>query len=611
MTVRTGLEVSKLRVSGGLGDQARYIVDDAAISVAPGESVAIVGESGSGKSMTVKALVGLLPRGLEASGSATFDELDLLAMQEREWRSARGQRIGLIMQNPFTMLNPVFRCGRIIEESLPAVDRKRLSKAGRRAEVVRRLAEVGIDDESVIDRYPFQLSGGMRQRIAIAAALAREPELLIADEPSTALDVTTQREILALIKKLQIARGMGLILITHDLRIAFSMCDRVQVMYAGVMVETANSELLEEEPLHPYTQGLLLSEPPADRRVEKLTAIPGTVPVASDVAKVCPFSTRCAWATEVCRSGRPNLVGVAPGRESRCVRIDEIRAEMRSVRQNASAPALHAAPTAAVAPLVTMTDARKEFRDGRSTFVALNSVSLTLGAGLGIGLVGESGSGKTTLGRVIAGLETVTAGSIETNGIDASDWSRLHKRERQKLRSTVQMIFQDSYSSLNPMHTIGAALAEAVKIHEPSLRDVRPRVVELLDSVGLDSEYAQRKPSALSGGQHQRVAIARALAARPRLLICDEPVAALDVSVQAQVLNLFSKIRDEYGIGYLFITHDLSIVRQVVDEVHVMQRGSIVESGEVNQVLGDPTHPYTKSLIASIPTAAAGWLGND
>jgi peptide/nickel transport system ATP-binding protein len=602
------LQVQDLEISVSAEGGPRPIVADLALSVAPGESVAIVGESGSGKSMTAKAIIGLLPRGASASGKATFGDTDLLSLREKEWQSVRGQRIGLIMQNPFTMLNPVARCGRIIEESLRPEDRKRMSRAERRAEAVRRLAEVGISDETVVDRYPFQLSGGMRQRVAIAAALAREPELLIADEPSTALDVTTQREILALIKRLQVDRGMGLILITHDLRIAFSMCDRVMVMYAGLMVETGAAAALEREPLHPYTQGLLLSEPPADRRVAELVAIPGSVPPADDVSHVCPFSTRCAWAEPACLDGRPPLREVEPDRQTRCLRIEDLRASMAEVRAAVQVAAPTPDPADGTA-LVTVREARKEFGGGRRPVVALDSVSIEVRPGEGVGLVGESGSGKTTLGRSIAGLETLTSGSVTIDGIDASDWSRLSRRDQKHLRSTVQMIFQDPYSSLNPRRSIGATLAEAITVRDPKAQNVRAGVAELLQSVGLEPEYAQRKPSALSGGQHQRVAIARALAVHPQLLICDEPVAALDVSVQAQVLNLFTSVRERYGIGYLFITHDLSIVRQVVERLYVMHRGTVVEAGGVEAVLSDPQHAYTAALIASVPSTSASWLG--
>lgn len=602
------LSVTGLRIHGGVGPDGRTVVSDMELTITGGESVAIVGESGSGKSMTAKALVGLLPRGLVASGSASFQGRDLLSMHENEWRTIRGQKIGLVMQNPFTMLNPVFRCERIIVESLPAAVRKGMSRADRRREAIRRLAEVGITDESVIDRYPFQLSGGMRQRVAIAAALAGEPEVLIADEPSTALDVTTQREILALIKQLQVARGMGLVLITHDLRIAFSMCDRVKVLYAGLMVEAGTAAELEAEPLHPYTQGLLLSEPPADHRVAELVAVPGSVPSADEVADMCPFSTRCAWVTPDCRSGRPSLRVLEAGRATRCIRIDEISSSMTAERESARAEAVPLADDDDVEPLIVVRDAKKTFASGKRDVLALDSVSIRVGPGEGVGLVGESGSGKTTLGRSIAGLETLTSGSIEIGGIDASDWSNVSKRDQRRLRGLVQMIFQDPYSSLNPKRTIGSTLAEAVLVQEPGARNVTGKVIELLESVGLDGDYAQRKPVALSGGQHQRVAIARALAVRPQLLICDEPVAALDVSVQAQVLNLFSTLRDEHGIGYLFITHDLSIVRQVVERIYVMHRGRVVESGRVDDVLASPSHEYTAALIQSVPTSSGDWL---
>lgn len=602
------LHVRNLGISVGTGTPPRTIVADMELDVAPGESVAIVGESGSGKSMTAKALIGLLPRGVSATGEATFGEYDLLALREKDWQSVRGQKIGLIMQNPFTMLNPIARCGRIIEESLRPEDRKRMNKAQRRAEAVRRLAEVGIHDETVVDRYPFQLSGGMRQRVAIAAALAREPELLIADEPSTALDVTTQREILALIKRLQVARGMGLILITHDLRIAFSMCDRVTVLYAGLMVEAGAAAAIEHEPLHPYTQGLLLSEPPADRRVAELVAIPGSVPPAHEVTDVCPFSTRCAWVEPECRDGRPPLREVEPDRTTRCLRIEDLRQTMVELRAAVQAPTPPPEVTTGLQTLVTVRDARKEFGSASKPVVALDSVSIEVRPGEGVGLVGESGSGKTTLGRSIAGLETLTSGSIEIDGVDASDWSALSRQDQKHLRSTVQMIFQDAYSSLNPKRSIGSALAEAITVRDPKARNVSAGVAELLKSVGLEAEYAQRKPSALSGGQHQRVAIARALAVHPKLLICDEPVAALDVSVQAQVLNLFTSVRERYGIGYLFITHDLSIVRQVVERVYVMHRGTVVEEGAVDAVLAHPEHAYTAQLMASIPTTSGSWL---
>jgi peptide/nickel transport system ATP-binding protein len=624
------LDVRDLRVSSGGGGRNRpgrpgqlaTIVSSISLTLQPGETIGIVGESGSGKSMTAKAVTGLLPPGITASGEVRYSGRNLLALSEREWRAVRGREIGLILQDPFTMLNPVLRCGTIIAESLPRAAGGGHRRDGRRSEAVRRLAEVGIADPTVADRYPFQLSGGMRQRVAIAAALARDPRVLIADEPSTALDASTQQDILALIKRVQRARGMGLVLITHDLRVAFAMCDRIYVLYAGSLLETAPAGELEAEPLHPYSHGLLLSEPPADHRVRDLVSIPGSVPAPDQVAGTCPFAPRCRWATAACERAAPPLVevalteaaltgpalaGIPRGRLSACVRLPEIRAEMTALRiragQRAAAP-----PGRSGTPLIQVSELRKVFHQGSRTVTALDGVSVEVSDGESVGLVGESGSGKTTLARVLAGLEPATSGQVTIDGIPAADWRSLAGRDRRRLRGTVQIVFQDPYSSLNPMHTVGAALAEAVTIHDPAARNVRGQVGDLLQSVGLPAGYAQRRPVALSGGERQRVAIARALAVRPRVLICDEPVSALDVSVQAQILNLLSAIRAERGIGYLFITHDLSIVRQITDYLYVMHHGRVVESGPTDQVLASPSDAYTIKLLDSVPRAEAGWL---
>jgi peptide/nickel transport system ATP-binding protein len=605
------LEVDGLSVERPRRDGADTIVTSVSLSLRAGETIGIVGESGSGKSMTARAITGLLPSGLVARGEVRYGGRNLLTQREGQWQAIRGGEIGLVMQDPFTMLNPVLRCGRILEESLP--DRRRLGRAQRRAEIARRLAEVGITDEGVAERYPFQLSGGMRQRVAIAAALARGPQVLIADEPSTALDVATQREILALIKDIQEARGMGLILITHDLRVAFAMCDRIYVLYAGSLVEAAPAAELQAEPLHPYSHGLLLSEPPADHRVRELAVIPGTVPSPGQVAGSCTFAPRCRWAAGMCRESAPALAEVTlpeigPGRLSACARLAEIRAEMSEVREQAEQEA-HTAPAGrAESGLISVRDVRKVFRQGGRTVAAVDGVSLEVGAGESVGLVGESGSGKTTLARLLVGLERVTSGEITIDGTGASDWAALSPAERRRLRGIIQIVFQDPYSSLNPVRTIGATLAEAITTHNPKARAVPAQVGDLLASVGLPAAYAQRKPFALSGGERQRVAIARALAARPRVLVCDEPVSALDVSVQAQILNLLAALRADRGIGYLFITHDLSIVRQITDYLYVMRRGRLVESGPTEQVLTSPRDPYTIQLIESVPSPEAGWL---
>ena len=601
------LEAAGLRIESRINGVVRTIVSELDLHLSAGETIGIVGESGSGKSMTARALIGLLPGGLSAQGSVRLDGRDLLTLSQRELSGIRGREIVLMLQDPFTMLNPVTRCGVQVTETLRA-DGARLGRRARRAEAVRRLAEVGIPDAA--DRYPFELSGGMRQRVAIAAALASDPRILIADEPSTALDVTTQAEILALLKSLQKSRSMGLVLITHDLRVAFSTCDRLYVLYAGSLLEVGDAAAVEAEPMHPYTHGLLLSEPPADRRLTDLVAIPGTVAVPDDVAEICALAPRCRWAQSACVEGKPPLMTVAAGHLSACVRLDEIRPEMRALRDKAERPADPESASGAPTTLVTVTDLRKVFADssgrrGRAPVTALGGVSILIGEHESVGLVGESGSGKTTLARCLVGLETATSGEIVIDGIAAEDYRPLSGKDLQRLRRTVQIVFQDPYSSLNPLRTVGATLQEATDLYEGRKRDAGRAVQELLERVGLPASYAQRKPVALSGGERQRVAIARALAVRPRLIICDEPVSALDVSVQAQILNLFRTLRDDLGMAYLFVTHDLAVVRQIVDRVYVLHRGKVVESGPVATVLDDPQDDYTARLIESMPRSPA------
>ncbi|MGW7207562.1 dipeptide ABC transporter ATP-binding protein [Streptomyces sp. NPDC054837] len=600
------LNVSGLTVMHKTSAHTSTVVSGVDLTIAAGEMIAVVGESGSGKSVTAKAIMGLLPQGLHASGTIAFDGKNLMDMGPRQRRAMRGNAIGMILQDPFTMLNPVMRVGRILVESLPP-ELARRPRAEKRQEAVRRLAEVGIDDPSVVDRYPFQLSGGMRQRVAIAAALACDPEILIADEPSTALDVTTQHEILSLIKELQRSRGMGVMLITHDLRLAFGTCDRVHVFYAGSLLEVAPSADLEHEPLHPYSHGLLLSEPPADRKLREMLSIPGSVPAPDDVADGCAFAPRCRWATDVCTESAPELVSVGGGRWSRCVRLADIRDEMVEIRSRVEAGVDELpTPDQTRDQLVQVRDVVKQFDNGKGGVRAVDGVSINIAAGQSVGIVGESGSGKTTLARMLIGLETASGGEIEIDGVSATDWSALSRRDARRLRGTVQMVFQDPYSSLNPMRTIGWTLQEAIRTHDPKAADMSAQVGDLLETVGLPASYAQRKPVALSGGERQRVAIGRALAARPQLLICDESVSALDMSVQAQILNLFGKLREERGIGYLFITHDLAIVRQVADYIYVMHRGRVVEHGPTGDVLDRPKAPYTRKLIDSVPRSD-GW----
>ena len=398
---------------------------------------------------------------------------------------------------------------------------------------------------------------------------------------------------------------MGLILITHDLRVAFSVCARVYVLYAGTIVETAPAPELERRPLHPYSLGLLTSDPPVDRTLAQLPVIEGSVPEPDDVAGMCVFAPRCRWVADRCRASAPPLVGVGPRRQSACVRIPEI-ADTLVAALDALLAEREPAPAAEEQerPLVAVEGLTKVFAGGRSgrQVHALRGVSLTIGRGESVGLVGESGSGKTTLGRCLVGLERPTGGTIRVDGVGEASAATGFTLGGE-LRKTVQMVFQDPYSSLDPKQSAGKALAEVLHANGYARDGTDVRVRELLRQVGLPASYARRLPSTLSGGERQRVAIARALAVGPRLIVFDEPVSALDVSVQAQVLNLLAELRTRLGLSYLFITHDLAVVRQVVDRVYVCHRGLIVEEGAITEVLERPSHEYTARLIASVPAS--------
>ncbi|MEV8634133.1 ABC transporter ATP-binding protein [Streptosporangium sp. NPDC051023] len=568
----------------------RTLLSEVSFEVAPGESVAIVGESGSGKSLTVRAMLGLLPRGLEAAGRVDIDGVRV-DDDPRARARQRGGVVSLLMQDPFTLLNPLRRVGRQIADGLPR-------GADATIEVPRLLAEVGLPGD-VAGRYPFQLSGGMRQRVGLAAALAGGPRVLVADEPTTALDATTQREVLALVRRIQRERDMAFVLITHDLRLAFSTCDRVVVMYAGRIMEVGGAAAVRDEQLHPYTRALLAAEPPADRRLAVIPAVPGSVPAHDAVADRCAFVERCSLAVAECRAARPVPVAVRPGRESACLRAVELPA------QPAPAPGVTPPAPVTAAPVLQVRDLRRTFAGASRP--ALAGVSLSIAPGEVVGVVGESGSGKTTLARCVAGLERPDAGTILLGDADCSDYGALSRTAVRQARRTAQMIFQDPYSTLNPARTIGAALAEALRA------DGRPAasgdVAGLLESVGLNRDMAGMRPAGLSGGERQRVAIARAIAGEPRLLICDEPVSALDVSVQAQILSLLAELRERLSMAMLFITHDLAVVRQIADRLYVLEAGRCVETGPAEQVLDTPAHPYTRALLASVPDGSPGWLG--
>ncbi|WP_242908083.1 ABC transporter ATP-binding protein [Actinomadura terrae] len=583
------LDVADLRVTAR---PSRLLVDGVNLTISEGESVALVGESGSGKSLTAKALVGLLPPGLTASGEVRFDGAALPAKPGRRARTLRGSGIGLLLQDPFTMLNPVTRVRTHLDETRRAHGHERLT----RPEIAERLAEVGITDAAVADRYPFELSGGLRQRVALAASLAADPRLLVADEPTTALDATTQREVLTLIRRTQRTRGMGLLLITHDLRVAFSLCDRVLVMYAGSIVESGPPGAVRTAAAHPYSAALLAAEPPLDQRRGVLSTIPGRVPQAGAVTGRCAFADRCAWRADPCLESRPKLLGFAEDHAAACHRTQEIQPDL-AAEHLATVPLRKAGQPGG--EVLRISGLGKAFRGpDRTAVTALKGVELRIGAGESVAVVGESGSGKTTLARCVLGLERPDEGRIDIAGTTVFP----PQPGTGSAHRLVQCVFQDPYSSLNPRHTIGYALAEALR-----QGDSGESVADLLARVGLPSDYASRRPAALSGGERQRVAIARAIAVRPRLLVCDEPVAALDVSVQAQILEVFRALQAG-GQSMLFISHDLAVVRQVADRVAVLYRGEVVESGDCGPVLDRPGHPYTRRLIDAVPTGTPGWL---
>lgn len=563
----SALELHDLRIDGPGG----VIVERIDLVVAAGSTLALVGESGSGKSMTAKAMTGLLPRGVTATGAMRLGDTEVdLGAGARALEGLRGRRIGLLLQNPFTSLSPVHRCGEQIAAALPVELRRS------QHEVHRRLAEVDLP-ERVARQYPFELSGGMRQRVALAASLAADPEVLIGDEPTTALDVTTQREVLDLLARIQRERSMALLLITHDLGVARERADRIVVMYAGRVMEEGPGRRVFARPLHPYSAGLRDADPPLRHRIARLPAIPGSVPRAWEITLGCAFAARCPIAHERCHEQAPALVG----------EDDRVACWSPLDETDAAPVAVTVAPTVDTAGpgrelLLQVTDLSKRFAADQPP--ALDGVSIEVRRGEAVGIVGESGSGKTTLARILVGLENADGGTI-----------RWHADEPPSRRA--QIVFQDPTSALNPRMSVGAALAEALAV---AGRD-RSEVPDLLRDVGLPADYARRRPAALSGGEQQRVAIARAIAPRPHLLICDEPVSSLDVSVQAQILNLMNDLLERMGLALLFITHDLAVVRQVVSRAYVMHNGGVVETGSMDALVSAPTHAYTRRLFASVP----------
>ena len=549
------LEVEHLHVEFVHDGEANVAVKDVSFNVYRGRTLGIVGESGSGKSVSCLAVMGLLSNNAIVKGRASLSgQSDLLSLGEENFGNIRGNHIGMIFQEPMTSLNPVQKCGHQVVEMLMRHERVGEEEARRR--VIELFEEVMLPrPEKIFDSYPHEISGGQKQRVMIAMALICHPDLLIADEPTTALDVTVQKTILELLRTLQRKYQIGIIFITHDLGVIAQIADDVAVMYKGEMVEQGTAEQVLYHPQHPYTKGLLACRPPLDSRPHRL-------PTVQDF-----------------------LEGNVPQEES-----------FPATRQASSST-----PLLRVRDLeVTYALKKNLFGKVMQELKAVDGLSFDVFRGETVGLVGESGCGKSTLGRAILQLIERSAGKVEYDGVSLD---KLSVAEQKALRRKMQIVFQDPYSSLNPRITVGEAILEPLRSHHllGSERLRRERVLELMGQVGLKEEWYNRYPHEFSGGQRQRVCIARALVLRPELVICDESVSALDVSVQAQVLNLLNELKERHGYTYIFITHDLSVVKFFSDRIMVMEKGRIVEEGPSDELFAHPQHPYTQRLLAAIP----------
>ena len=620
------LDIQDLKVA--LDGEAGIVraIDGLRLTIQRGETFALVGESGCGKSMTALALMRLLPEnGRVTAGRIELEGQDTLALAESQMRAVRGGRIGMIFQEPATSLNPVMRVGDQIVEAIEAHTDLRGSAA--RTKAIDWLRRVGIPEpERRIDEYPFRMSGGQKQRVMIAMTLATEPDFLIADEPTTALDVTIQKQILELLRDLQREQGMGLLLITHDLGVVAGMAQRVALMYAGQIIEVATADEFFRSPRHPYAQALLRALPDAGRRGEPLAAIPGTVPALTQEFIGCRFAPRCASVMPHCPTTPPELTPLDASRSVRCLLytdpqpvrpgpVEALRGPQK--RKEAAVRAEPGSPTvlspSKQAPLLQVQDLRVRFpiRKGllqraAGHFEAVAGVSFDIHPGRTLALVGESGCGKTTTGKAIVQL---LRGQATIDGkalLEGKNLFALEGPALQAARRDIQIIFQDPFSSLNPRMRVFDILEEGLVALRPEMdaEARRARLEQLSDQVGLRREGLERYPHEFSGGQRQRIAIARALAVQPKLIVCDEPTSALDVSVQAQILNLLRDLQRELGLAYLFITHNIGVVEYIADDVAVMQAGKIVEAGPSEALLSHPTQAYTRTLLAAVPRVA-------
>jgi peptide/nickel transport system ATP-binding protein len=609
------LEIEDLHTEIRLRSATVHALDGVSLNVEAGECLGIVGESGSGKTMTALSIMQLLPPGGHITGgSITLGGQEISALDDNGMQHIRGNDVGMIFQDPMTSLNPTMTVGDQIAETV-LLHRGADAKTAR-ARAIEVLGLVGMPRPAErVGNYPHQLSGGMRQRVMIAMALACEPKLLIADEPTTALDVTIQKQILELIDDLRRRLGMAVILVTHDLGVIAGRADRAAVMYAGKIVETTSTARLFANPRHPYTEALFGALPEkAGDVTQRLYSIPGMPPDLTAPPPGCRFAARCRYAQDSCRATEPALEGDSWDHAFRCffpvgqAGEDTAQLTVQEVTRATRAPHEVAAENGGGA-LLTADHLVKNFSVTAGAVLqrkigevsAVAGVSFSIRPGQTFGMVGESGCGKTTIGRLIAGLEKATDGSIVLEG---EDLTKLSRRERRRRSPKVQLMFQDSYASMDPRMRVGPILREPLAIQRiGSRQEQRNKIAAILDEVGLPSAAVDRYPHEFSGGQRQRLGLARALILNPKLVVADEPVSALDVSIQAQILNLMLDLQRDLGLTYLFISHDLSVVRYLSDSIGVMYLGKMVEIGPADDVYYRPVHPYTRGLIDTVPVA--------
>ncbi len=614
------LRIEHLKTQLHTGMAPVRAVDGLSLSIRQGETFALLGESGCGKSMTALSIMRLLPdTGTITAGRIYLHDEDLLQLPETTMRNIRGKHISMIFQEPMLSLNPVLTIAEQIQEVLQ--QHFRLPHNSSQTRIQTLLKQVGIPDAAQrMHEYPFQFSGGMKQRAMIAMALAGEPELLIADEPTTALDVTIQAQVLDLMRQIQQHNHMAILLITHDLGVVAEMAQHVAVMYAGEIVEQASRQVFFDRPAHPYSQQLFASLPEKHKRDQALSVIQGTVPSLAQSFSGCRFADRCSQVMAHCRTTVPDWHTIDHDHQVRCHLFAQATWQLLA-RTNShdgdTTTRSVAAQTEDLSPLLQVNDLKVHFPVRKGFFKrivgyikAVDGVSLTITAGKTLALVGESGCGKTTIGKSILQLVPSTSGSVR---FKQQELTTLQRGALQPIRSQFQIIFQDPYSSLNPRMRVFEILREGMDALNPAPSNSAEQdqttgnsakeaeIDALLQRVGLPAEVKWRYPHEFSGGQRQRIAIARALAVNPQLLICDEPTSALDVSVQAQILNLLKSLQNNLGLAYLFITHNIAVVEYLADEVAVMYLGRIVEHGRIDEVIGEPRHPYTRALLSSVP----------